>query len=145
MTTQTTERPAQRPVADLEAVFPGRYLSVTSFKRDGTGVATPVWFVSDGRQLFAFTDLHSPKVWRIRHNPHVLVASCRVDGKQRSEPVSARAHVLTAETDLERVRTLLLERYKISYRVVMLLYRLGRRLRGKKSVADGAVLSITLE
>jgi PPOX class probable F420-dependent enzyme len=145
MTTQTTERPVQPPVADLEAVFPGRYLSVTSFKRNGAGVATPVWFVSDGRQLFAFTDLHSPKVRRIRHNPHVLVASCRVNGKQRSEPVLARAQVLTADTDLERVRTLLLDRYKISYRVVMLFYRLGRRLRGKQSVADGAALAITVE
>jgi PPOX class probable F420-dependent enzyme len=144
MTSQTTERPVQRPVADLEAVFPGRYLRVTSFKRDGTGVATPVWFVSDGRQLLAFTDLHSPKVLRIRRNPHVLVASCRVNGKPRGDPVSARAQVLTAETDLERVRTLLLDRYKISYRVVMLFYRLGRRLRGKPSVADGAALAITI-
>jgi hypothetical protein len=53
--------------------------------------------------------------------------------------------VLTAQTDLERVRTLLLDRYKISYRVVMLLYRLGRRLRGKQSVADGAALAISVE
>jgi hypothetical protein len=50
MATQTIERPVRRPPADLEALFPGRYLSVTSFKRDGTGVATPVWFVSDGGQ-----------------------------------------------------------------------------------------------
>jgi hypothetical protein len=46
---------------------------------------------------------------------------------------------------LERVQKLLLARYKISYRVVMLFYRLGRRLRGQSSVADGAVLAITIE
>jgi uncharacterized protein len=145
MSTQTTERPVQRPAAALEALFPGRYLSVTSFKRDGTGIATPVWFVSDGRRLFAFTDLHSAKVRRVRRNPHVLVASCRVDGKLRNEPVSARAEVLTATPELERVQKLLLERYKISYRFVMLMYRLGRRLRGQQSVADGAALAITIE
>jgi PPOX class probable F420-dependent enzyme len=145
MTTQTTERPVQRRAADLEALFPGRYLSVTSFKRDGTGVATPVWFVSDGRRLFAFTDLHSAKIRRIRRNPRVLVAACRVDGKLRSEPISARAEVLTADADLERVQKLLLARYKISYRIVMLFYRLGRRLRGKRTVADGAALAITIE
>ena len=66
MAIQTIERPVQRPAADLEALFPGRYLSVTSFKRDGTGVATPVWFVSDGSRLLALTDLHSAKVRRIR-------------------------------------------------------------------------------
>jgi len=142
--TPAAERSQERP-ADLEARFPGRYLSVTSYKRDGTGVATPVWFVSDGDRLFAFTDLHSPKIWRIRRNPRVLVAPCRVDGKLRGEPVPARAEVLTATAELERVQKLLLARYKISYRVVMLLYRLGRRLRGQPSVADGAALAITLE
>ena len=130
---------------DPERVFHGRYLSVTSFKRDGTGVATPVWFVTDGTRLFALTDLHSAKVRRIRRDPSVLIAPCRADGKVRGEPVSARAEVLTATPDLERVRQLLTERYKISYRVVMLMYRLGRRLRGRRSVADGAALAITVE
>jgi uncharacterized protein len=136
---RTVERPA------TEALFPGRYLSITSFKRDGTAVATPVWFVSDGWRLFAFTDLHSAKIRRIRRNQRVLVASCRVGGKLRREPVAARAEVLTATADLERVQKLLLARYKVSYRVVMLLYRLGRRLRGKRSLADGAALAITLD
>ena len=129
----------------LAARFPGRYLSVTSFKRDGTAVATPVWFVSDGRRLFALTDLHSPKVWRMRHNPRVLVAPCRVNGNLRSEPVPAHAEILTSTAELERVRELLIRRYKVSYRFVMLFYRLGRRLRGRPSVADGAVLAISID
>src|SRR5215213_8072863 len=104
MTTQPTERPVQRPAADLEALFPGRYLSVTSFKQDGTGVATPVWFVSDHSRLFALTDLHSAKVRRIRREPRVLVASCRADGKLRREPVPAHAEVLTATPELARVQ-----------------------------------------
>src|SRR3954451_3878112 len=104
MTTQSIERSVERAAADLEPLFPGRYLSVTSFKRDGTGVATPVWFVSNGSRLFALTDLHSAKVRRIRRNPRVLIASCRADGKLRSEPVPARAEVLTATTELERVQ-----------------------------------------
>jgi PPOX class probable F420-dependent enzyme len=145
MATETIERPVERPAADLKALFPGRYLSVTSFKRDGTGVATPVWFVSDNRRLLALTDLHSAKVRRVRRNPRVLVAPCRADGKLRSEPVSARVELLTSTPELERVRELLIERYKISYRLVMLVYRLGRRLRGERSVADGAALAITVE
>ncbi len=145
MATQTIERPLDRAACDLEALFPGRYLSVTSFKRDGTGVATPVWFVSDGRRLFAFTDLNSWKVRRIRRNPSVLVASCRPGGKLRREPVAARAEVLTTTPELERVQQLLLARYRFSYRLVMLFYRLGRRIRGESSVAEGAALAITVE
>jgi PPOX class probable F420-dependent enzyme len=145
MANQTIARPAERRAADLEARFPGRYLSVTSFKRDGTGVATPLWFVTDGSRLFALTDLHSAKVRRVRRDPHVLIASCRADGKLRNQPVGAHADVLTATSDLERVQRLLTERYKVSYRLVMVMYRLGRRLRGWPSVADGAALAITLE
>lgn len=66
-------------------------------------------------------------------------------GQLRGEQVPACAEVLTTPADLERVRKLLLTHYKISHRVVMLFYRLGRRLRGKQSVADGAALAITLE
>jgi hypothetical protein len=43
------------------------------------------------------------------------------------------------------VQRLLKQRYKLSYRVVMLGYRIGRRLRGGPSVADGAALVITVE
>ena len=145
MATPTIERPVEHLAADVHALSRGRYLSVTSFKRDGTGGATPVWFVSGGTRLFALTDLHSAKIRRIRRNPHVLVALCRPDGKLRGEQMPARAEVLTATPDLERVQKLLVERYKLTYRFVMLVYRLGRRLRGQPSVAEGAALAITLD
>lgn len=141
---ETIEPPVERP-GDLASLFPGRYLSITSFKRDGTGIATPVWFVSDGRRLFAFTDLHSSKIRRVRRNSHVLVASCWPWGTLRRGPVPARAEVLTDTADLERVRELLLAHYKISYRIVMFIYRLGHRTRGEQTVADGAALAITLD
>ena len=73
----------------------------------------------------------------------MLVASCRVYGKLRMKPLSGQAEVLTADAELERVQRLLLDRYRIAYRVVMLFYRPGHRLRGRQSVADGAVLAIT--
>ena len=62
-----------------------------------------------------------------------------------SEPVPARVEVLTSTPEPERVQRLLIERYKLSYRVVMLIDRVGRRLRGERSVADGAALAITVE
>jgi PPOX class probable F420-dependent enzyme len=145
MAIKTIERPVRRLAADLDALFPGRFLSVTSFKADGSGVATPLWFVSDGERLFALTDLHSGKVRRLRRNPRVLVAPCRASGKLRGEPLPARAEVLTGGPDLERVQRLLIERYRISYRLMMFIYRLGRRLRGRSSVADGAALAILVD
>ena len=144
MATATAERAVEWPV-DLESLFPGRYLSVTTFKRDGTRVATPVWFVSDGERLLALTDRHSAKIRRIRHDPHVEVAPCRPGGRLMRPPVPAGAEVLTSEADLERVQELPLARHRTSYRLVMPAYRVGRRLRGRESVPDGAALAITIE
>ena len=70
---------------------------------------------------------------------------CRAAGKLRSEPRAARVKVLTATAELEYVQKLLTNHYKVSYRLVMLIYRLGRRLRGRPSVADGAALAITVD
>ena len=83
MVTETIERPVQRPAADLEALFPGRYLSVSSFKRDGTAVATPVWFVCDGGRLFALTDL-------TRRRSGAFAAT-RVSWSRRAVPVAGCA------------------------------------------------------
>ena len=51
MATRTIGPLVRRPAARAAARFPGRFLSVTSFKRDGAGVATPVWFVSEGHSV----------------------------------------------------------------------------------------------
>jgi uncharacterized protein len=145
MSTHTIERPDSRTAVDLKALLPGRFLSVTSFKRNGDAVATPLWAVSDDRRLYAFTDLHSAKVRRIRRNPQVLVVPCRPNGTLRGQPRTGCAEVLTAADELEYVRGLLLRRYKLSYRLVMLFYSLGRRLKGQGAVADGAALAITID
>ena len=67
----------QQQMAVEPPVFGGKYLSITSFKRDGSGVATPVWFVQEDGRLLVETDANSGKVKRIRRNPQVLVAPCR--------------------------------------------------------------------
>ena len=59
-TTQTTKSPVRRRAADPEALFPGRFLSVTSFKRDAHRRSTPrLGFVAIWCQ-FARDDLLLP-------------------------------------------------------------------------------------
>ena len=58
-----------------------RYISLLSFKRDGAGVATPVWAAPLDGRLVAFTNRDSYKVKRIGRNPKVRVAPCDARGK----------------------------------------------------------------
>lgn len=112
--------------------FDGKYLSLTSFKRDGSGVATPVWFASDNGHLLVETDADSYKVKRIRRDPHVRVAVCDARGHIHGEPVDADARILS-EAERERVEGLLARKYRIDRYTVLPVYRLVMRLRGRGS------------
>jgi PPOX class probable F420-dependent enzyme len=63
------------------ALDDARYISLMSFKRDGNGVATPVWVAPLDGKLVMYTRNDSYKVKRIRRNASVRVARCDVRGK----------------------------------------------------------------
>lgn len=107
--------------------FPGKYLSVTTFKRDGTAVATPVWFVQDGTRLLIETESTSGKVKRMRNNPEVLVAPCSASGKLRAEPVRARAEILGPDA-LPAMRGLAAEKYRVDRLFVLPVFRVVQAL-----------------
>jgi hypothetical protein len=62
---------------------PGKYLSLTTYRWDGTPVSTPVWFVEEEGRLFVITAADSYKAKRLRRNPAAMVAP--VHGPRRSE------------------------------------------------------------
>lgn len=93
------------------SVFRGKYLSITSYKRDGTGVATPVWFIMQDGRLLVETDAASGKVKRIRRNPAVQVAACTARGRLRGEQVPAVAEVLP-ESEVSGAERLIARKYR---------------------------------
>jgi hypothetical protein len=48
-----------------------QFVSVTTFRRDGTPVPTPVWIAQDGDALVVTTPAGTGKVKRLRHDPRV--------------------------------------------------------------------------
>lgn len=58
----------------------GRYISLTTYRKNGTGVATPVWYAVEGSELYAWTRTDSWKVKRLRNDPRVEVAVCDLRG-----------------------------------------------------------------
>ena len=105
-----------------------RYLSLTTFKRDGTAVATPVWVVGDDGRLLVHTAARSWKVKRIRRDGHVRVAGCSFNGKVHGETFDGAATILA---DTDRVQTLEERKYGLVYRLVRELTAAVRRLRRK--------------
>src|SRR5205823_10258164 len=88
------------------AEFAGqKYLNLETFKKDGTGVKTPVWFAADpsssldsnDAKLYVYTIGVSGKVKRIRNNPRVKIAPCDMRGKVLGERMDARVEIVTGE------------------------------------------------
>ena len=127
----------------MSAEITGKYLSVTSFKRDGTGVATPVWFVADNGNLLVETDADSYKAKRIGRNPSVVVAPCSASGRLRGAALPAKAEFL-ADSERQRVERLIARKYRVDRLLVLPIYRVVQRLRGRSLPHEKpVVLSIT--
>ena len=67
------------------------YVSLTTFRRTGVPVATPVWAAPDGDALVVWTRADSGKVKRLRHTARVTVAPCDVRGRVRGPAVEGVA------------------------------------------------------
>lgn len=106
-----------------------QYISVTTYRKDGTPVATPVWVAQDGEAVVFWTVSDSPKIRRIRNNPEVAVAACDLRGKLKGEPVSGRAELLDA-AGTERVRGLLRRKYGLIGRITLFGSRVRRGTTG---------------
>jgi uncharacterized protein len=81
----------------LVALANERHISLTTYKRDGTPVSTPVWVVTDdGRRLLVWSGAQTWKVKRIRRDPNVQVAPCDARGKLKGDAVDGSARLLGA-------------------------------------------------
>jgi len=124
--TTTAGRPTK-----LSSLADERYVSITTFRRDGTPASTPVWVVSDDpHRLLVATGAGTWKVKRIKRDPHVRVAACSARGKVQGEAVDAVAR-LVDERPL--VRRLQHEKYGWQLRLIEgasdLCLRVARRPR----------------
>ncbi|OXY90929.1 PPOX class F420-dependent oxidoreductase [Streptomyces diastatochromogenes] len=113
----------------LDRLGSGKYLLVTSYRKDGTPVATPVWVVRDGDALGAWTAADSWKVKRIRRRADVLVGPCDLRGNPTGDQLPATAEIADAATTA-RYRTLVARKYGIVGRLTLLGSRLRRGLEG---------------
>ncbi|WP_354644053.1 PPOX class F420-dependent oxidoreductase [Kitasatospora camelliae] len=116
----------------------GSYLLVTTFKKDGTGVPTPVWVVRDGDALGIWTVADSWKVRRIRNRPDVLVGPCDVRGNPTGEQVPGVAEICTPQKTAA-YRTLLRQKYGL----LGVLTLLGSKVRRGNDGTVGIRITLT--
>lgn len=120
-------------MTDLDRLSAGKYLLLTTFRRNGQPVGTPVWVVRDGDALAVWTAADSGKVKRIRRSGEVIVAPCDVRGNPLGPAVPGHASIDDPATT-ERVKDLVRRKYGILGRLTLLGSRLRRGSAGTVGV-----------
>jgi uncharacterized protein len=106
-----------------------KYLNLETFKKDGTGVATPLWFAEHDSTIYVYTLADAWKVKRIRNNSRVRIAPCNMRGRLKGEWLDARARIVTAEKEEQLGHQLLDKKYGWQKRVGNLLSLFRKRQR----------------
>ena len=82
-----------------------KYLSLETYRKNGTGVRTPVWFASaPGGELYVYATADSGKAKRIRRSGVVKIAPCDVRGKPTGKWFDARAEIVGGESFVSGMR-----------------------------------------
>jgi uncharacterized protein len=97
-------------VSAVDRLGAGKYVLLTTFRKDGRAVPTPLWVARDGAELVVWTVTNSGKVKRIRGRGEVTVAPCDVRGRPLGDAVAGRATIADA-AGTERIRRLLRRKY----------------------------------
>ena len=98
-----------------EAIAGSRHVRLTTFRRDGTAVPTPVWYALDGDALVVVSEAAAGKVKRIRNDGRVVVTACDFRGRVAEGAATAEGTArLLDEAGTRHARDLLARRYVTS-------------------------------
>ncbi|GAA0485310.1 hypothetical protein Ade02nite_08770 [Paractinoplanes deccanensis] len=110
----------------LQEIGSAKYASLTTFRKDGRGVATPLWVLPAGSGVAFWTTTDSWKVKRVRNNPHVTVAPCDFRGNLQGPTVEGRARIAD-DAERDHFAKVLGRKYWLTGRFGVIRYRLSRR------------------
>jgi PPOX class probable F420-dependent enzyme len=119
-------------VSDRTAVLTAQYVALTTYRRDGTPVTTPVWAAAEGESLYLFSNAAAGKVKRLRNSSRAAIAPCTATGKVTGAQLPAEAFNLTND-QMPKVWRLLTKKYGMAARLFVAYDRMRALLRMKPS------------
>jgi PPOX class probable F420-dependent enzyme len=131
-----------RGLTTLAELGRARYLSLTTFRRDGTRATTPVWVVADGdRALLVWTGASTWKVKRLCRDQRVEVAVSTARGHELGPRVRG---IATIHDETERVLGLLAQKYRVQFHALRIWGRISRLL-ARRPPSQSVTIAILLD
>ena len=113
-----------------------KFVSLVTYKRDGSAVATPMWIARDGADLVAWTPADAWKVKRARRDPRVvLIRSTRTGKVDPVEPeLRGTAVVDESPATVSQVEQLIRRKYGVEFVLITTIEALIARGRKRRVV-----------
>jgi uncharacterized protein len=115
--------------ASLAALKRQQFINLTSFRKSGAAVTTPVWFALADGKIYGTSQPQTGKVKRIRNNPRVTCAPCNYAGKPLGETFAGKARLLPPE-EFHLADSALRRKYGLQYILLVGMMK----LRGAKEM-----------
>jgi len=89
---------------NLDDIKSEKYISVETFRKDGTSVKTPVWFTIKDNLIYVVTRDQTGKVKRLKNNNKVKIATCNIKGKISGKWASGTVEILGEQGTKDAVK-----------------------------------------
>jgi uncharacterized protein len=101
-----------------------QYISLTTFRKNGQPVPTPVWFAEHDGKLYVYSGAKAGKIKRLGHTARVTLAPCTFRGQVVGAAVDGTARLLTTPDERKLAEDGLNRKYGLVKRALNLLDRL---------------------
>src|SRR5215471_5221636 len=122
-----------------KATFPDlgkeQFIALTTFRKSGQAVTTPVWFAESPGAIYVETHSDAGKLKRLRHTARVTLAPCNFNGKVTGAVSTGNAHILMGPEE-NTAASALAKKYGFMRSLFHFVMNAQRRLQGKASVEE---------
>jgi uncharacterized protein len=94
-----------------------KYISLTTFRKTGKAVVTPVWFAEQSGTIYVESGKNVGKIKRIRHTARVTLAPCTLSGKVTGPTLEGKARLLTRAQEITTAQAALSKKYGLTRRI----------------------------
>ena len=109
----------------FDKILDSRTINLTTYKKSGDVVHTPVWVVTDGTLGYIRTSKSAGKIKRIKNNHKAIIAPCTSSGKITGDKIEIKAEVMElSHKDYEIID----KKFRTKYNLLYIALRLFRRM-----------------
>ncbi len=91
-----------------------KYMSLTTFRKSGDAVVTPVWFAESKGIIYVGTGVNAGKIKRIRHTERVTLVACTMSGKITGSEIEGKARVVGEPVEMSEAQAALSKKYGLT-------------------------------